>query len=122
MLEVSFPIILLIYIDDDAENSGTVFRCVSGLGPNISSTNDVIGDLYFNDTLLTKGECHGFVEAVGAPQIYRRPGTINAHMCGNLTTSTEGVYTCILMNSSMMYESMKVGIYFSERCKSLYVY
>ena len=73
--------------------------------------------------LLPINTCNGFVEAVGAGNINRNPGVLNIRLCESkhLTTSTEGVYTCRLMNSSMMYQSVSVGVYFSGRSESLYI-
>ena len=64
--------------------------------------------------------CNGFVQALGASHIDRNPGVLNIRLCGKLSTSTEGVYTCRLMNSSMMYQSVSVGVYFSGRSESLH--
>lgn len=109
-----------IYLNGDEQSNGILFRCVSGLGPSNGNTNDdIIGDLYFNDILLTKGMCNGLLQMEGAP-VRSNPGVLNASVCGRLNTSTEGVYTCSLMNSSMMYQSMRVGVYFSGRSKSCY--
>ena len=84
-------------------------------------TNDGIGDLYFNNSALLNNTCNGFLKAKGATNIYRNPGVLNIIECGKLTTSTEGVYTCRLINSSMMYQNVSVGVYFSERSESLYM-
>ena len=105
----------VIYVDVSEQNEGILFRCVSGLGPSGSNNNDVIGNLYFNDTLLPDGTCNKVVMAEGANNVDRYPGVYNARLCGNLTTSTEGVYTCRLMNTSMMYQNMSIGVYFIGR-------
>ena len=108
----------VVYLEYSKQINGILFCCVTGYQPNDPNS---IGDLYFNDILLPKAMCSGLVQ-VG---IDRNPGVLNVHVCGNLTTSTEGVYTCRLMNSSMMYQSMSVGVYFSGRSKpltSLYLY
>ena len=105
----------VIYLNGSEQNGGILFRCVSGLGPSGSNNNDVIGNLYFNNALLPVGTCNGFVMAEGANNLDRYPGVYQARVCGNLTTSTEGVYTCRLMNSSMMYQNVSVGVYFSGR-------
>ena len=97
-----------------------MFRCVSGLGPTIPKTKDEFGNLYFNNTSLDYDDCNGVVRAIEAGNISRFPGVLNILLCGNLTTSTEGVYTCRLMNSSMMYQNMSVGVYFSGRSESFY--
>ena len=52
----------------------------------------------------------------------RYPGVINLYLCGTFTTTEEGVYSCIMMNSSMMEQTMRVGVYFSGRSESLDMY
>ena len=106
---------VIYYNNDDTYiegyNDNTIFRCVSGIGlPEI-------GNLYFNDILLPNDESNGFILARTA-NVRKRPGTLNVQLCGTLNTSTEGVYTCTLRNSSMMNQSMSVGIYLSGRSKS----
>ena len=108
----------VIYVNA-TEQERILFRCVTGLGPSGSNTNDEIGNVYFNNMLLTKRQCNGFMEVRGA-NIARHPGVFNARVCRNLTTSTEGIYTCTLTNSSMMNQSMSVGVYFSGRSKSFH--
>ena len=108
----------VIYLNGD-EPTKILFRCISGLRPN-DSNNDEIGDLYFNNRSLPINTCNGFVQAIGARN-YNNPGVLNIRLCGSLSTSTEGVYTCRLMNSSMMYQSMSVGVYFIRRSESLYI-
>ena len=104
-----------------------IFRCVSGLGPSGSNSNDAIGNIFFNNRLLnpSKGNCNGFVRVKGAGNIMNFPGVYNARVCdpfNNFTTSEEGVYTCRLLNSSMMYQNMSIGLYFRERSKLLILY
>ena len=106
---------------DGSEESGQIlFRCVTGLGPNGSDCNDAIGNLYHNNVALPDGECSGgFLQAEGDPDVRRYPGVYNARSCSSrLTTSAEGVYMCTLTNSSMMNQSVRIGLYFSERSKS----
>ena len=88
----------------------TLFSCASGF-------EDSQPKLYFTNAELEKLECNKFVRAVDS-NIH--PGVLNIQVCGKLNTSTEGVYTCILKNSSMMNQSVSVGIYFSGRSKSLH--
>ena len=109
-----------ILLDGSEQNNQILLRCSTGLGPAGSDTNDVIGNLYYNNMLLPDGVCNGFIQADGATDIARFPGTYNARVCGLLTTSTEGVYTCTLTNSSMMDQSVRIGLYLSGRSESLY--
>ena len=109
-----------ILFDGSERDNHVLFRCSTGLGPTGSDTNDVIGNLYYNNMLLPVGVCNGFIQAEGAIDVSRFPGTYNARVCGLLTTSTEGVYTCTLTNSSMMDQSVRIGLYLSGRSESLY--
>ena len=109
-----------IYLNGTEGNRGALFHCASGLGPNGSNSNDNIGNVYFNGMLLTTGKCNGFVEPRGA-NFTQWPGVFTVHLCGSkqFNTSIEGIYTCMLKNSSMMNQSVSVGIYFSRRSKLL---
>ena len=109
-----------IFHDGYEANYAILFRCATGLGPSDTDSNDVIGDMYLNNMLLTDQVCNGFVIAQGVGNTARFPGVYQARVCGILTTSTEGVYTCTLTNSSMMDQSVSIGIYFSGRSESLY--
>ena len=108
-----------ILLNGSEINERILFRCATGLGPSAGDTNDDIGNLYLNNILLTNEMCNGFVIPQG-PNDFRFPGVYQARVCGTLTTSTEGVYTCTLTNSSMMDQSVSIGAYLSTRSESLY--
>ena len=107
-----------ILLDGSEADNAILFRCATGLGP--SGSNDLIGDMYHNNVLLTDQMCNGFVIAQGVGNVFRFPGVYQARTCGTLTTSTEGIYTCTLTNSSMMDQSVSIGVYLSTRSESLY--
>ena len=109
-----------ILLDGSEANGAILFRCSTGLGPSDNDTNDVIGDIYHNNVLLTDQVCNGFVIAQGVGNVFKLPGVYQARICGTLTTRTEGVYTCTLTNSSMMDQSVSIGAYLSGRSESLY--
>ena len=109
-----------IFIDGTERNDFILFRCTTGLGPSDADTNNIIGDIYYNNMPLPDGVCSGVIQAEGTGNVFRFPGTYNARVCGVLTTSTEGVYTCTLTNSSMMDQSISIGLYFIERSELLY--
>ena len=109
-----------ILLDGSEANDAILFRCATGLGPSGADSNDVIGDMYLNNMLLTDQVCNGFVIAQGTRNVHRFPGLYQARICGTLTTNTEGVYTCTLTNSSMMDQSVSIGAYLSGRSESLY--
>ena len=46
-------------------------------------------------------------------------GVISLFQCGTFSTTGEGVYTCVIMNSSMTNQSFRLGIYFTGRSESI---
>jgi len=113
-------------ITRDANNA--ILRCASGLGPSESNPNTALGGWYYNgDQLFVPTGGAGCLndaaifEVRGAP-VRNFPGVINLYLCGTFTTTEEGVYSCIMMNSSMMQQTMRVGVYFSGRSESLDMY
>ena len=96
-----------------------VAHCLTGLGPSCNDNNNVLGGLYFNGNML-RTSCSSKV-------IYVKPktgtaGVINIYQCGAFSTSVEGIYTCTMMNSSMMNQSVRFGVYFDGRSESLDLY
>ena len=95
-------------------------RCLTGLGPS-GNDNSVLGGLYFNGRMIPnsgeQGPCSSDVIQVRPGG--RIAGVTNFHQCKTFTTAIEGIYTCTMMNSSMMNESVRFGIYFSERSELL---
>jgi len=102
-----------------------ILRCLSGLGPSGRNSNAALGGWYFDGIQipLPGGDrfCRDVFEVRGA-NAKNYPGVINLYLCKRLTFSTEGVYSCIMMNSSMMNQAMRVGVYFSGRSESLDMY
>ena len=93
-------------------------RCLTGLGPS-SNDNGALGGLYFNGNMVpNSASCYKI-------HIQPRPGdriagVINIDQCNRVfTTDNEGVYTCAMMNSSMMNESVRFGIYLNGKSESL---
>ena len=97
-------------------------RCVTGLSPN-GSDNGVLGGWYFNGTKITNS---GETEECSSPDvgvIQSRPegvtaGVINMRQCSQFTTAIEGIYICTMMNSSMMNQSVRLGVYLPGRSES----
>ena len=112
----------------NAEDGDIVARCLTGLGPDGTgvSANNILGGFSFNDTrIINSGETASCALASDTIQI--RPGSItagviNMRRCGTFTTAAEGIYTCTMMNSSMMNQSVRFGIYFTARSESLDLY
>ena len=104
-------------------NQNTIFRCATGLGPSGANNSTDLGGWYFNGAQLPVGtNCNGSVFDVRAENERNYPGVINLYLCGTFTTTEEGVYSCIMMNSSMMNQTLRVGVYFSGRSESLDMY
>ena len=104
--------------------SGTqIARCVTGLGPSAPDDNNVVGGVYFNGKRIPNVACSD----ISSPIIRQQPagfnnlGVINIVQCATLTTAVEGIYTCIMINSSMMNESIRFGVFFTGRSESLYI-
>jgi len=102
----------------DPNDSGLLFRCVTGLGPT-SNNNADTGELYFNNELIPHGECNGPVVQSRGATISNFVGVINVFLCERFTTRQEGVYTCTMRNSDMVDESVRVGVYLLGRSKLL---
>ena len=104
-------------------NGALIARCMTGLGPTSTSmgANGILGGLYFNGTMIPNS---GEQASCSSNVIQVRPGgtlagITNIHQCEAFSTSVEGIYTCTMMNSSMMNQSVRFGIYFSGRSESL---
>ena len=99
---------------------------MTGLGPSGTSdgANGVLGGWYFNGNMIPNSGEQG---PCGSDVIQVRPGAstagiANIRQCGAFSTSVEGVYTCTMMNSSMMNQSVRLGVYFAVRSESLDLY
>ena len=109
------------YINAGVTDGGTVIaRCLTGLGPSDGDDNNALGAFYFNGNRLPNGECTDYVIQPNGANIEDYVGVIDLFQCGTFSTSGEGVYSCSIMNSSMTYESLKLGIYFAGRSESFY--
>ena len=93
-------------------------RCVTGLDPNDGDDNNVLGGLYFNGILIPNGPCNSSPVQPQGAVINNFVGVINLVQCGGFSPEGEGIYTCSMMNSSMMYQSTSFGIYFTGRSES----
>ena len=100
-----------------ANGRGLLFRCVTGFGPSGNNNAD-LGELYFNGQIIPNGGCTGsFVIQARGATISTKVGIMNVLQCRTFTYRQEGVYTCRIMNSSMMYEERSVGVYLPGRSK-----
>ena len=97
--------------------TGLLANCVTGLGPTDNVNNTILGGWYFDGSPVTNQECSGDgVRVLDSEYV----GVTQLQQCGTFTTTTEGVYTCMILNSVMMQQSMRLGVYFNERSKKLY--
>ena len=103
-----------------------ILRCATGLGPSDDNGNIALGGWYFNGIQIHRrvdtNLCNNVVFEVRGAGGRNYPGVINLYLCGTFTTTEEGVYSCIMMNSSMMNQTMRVGVYLSGRSESLDMY
>ena len=119
-----------VYASDSPGNGFVLARCLTGLGPT-GTTNDANGDLggwyFINGTMIPNSgvnyECSRHsVGAIQARPGVNTAGVSNIRQCDPFTIALEGIYTCTMMNSSMMNQSVRLGVYFTGRCESLDLY
>ena len=91
---------------------------MTGLGPNDGDDNNALGGLYFNENRIPNGECNSSVVQANGTSLDNYVGVIDMFQCGAFSPSGEGVYTCTMMNGSMMDQSVRLGIYFAGRSES----
>ena len=107
-------------------NGVLLARCLTGLGPtgtNVNANSD-LGGWYFNGTMIPNSgvydECDDPpVGAIQARSGLYTAGVINLRQCDPFTIALEGIYTCTMMNSSMMNQSVSLGVYFTRRSELL---
>ena len=95
-----------------------IARCVTGLGPISTDNNDAVGGMDFKGNRLQTGWCADNFSAIIQPQPagnLNNLAVINIQQCRAFTTTVEGIYTCVMINSSMMEQSIRFGVYFSGR-------
>ena len=102
--------------------NGVALRCATGQGPTGSQRNNDLGDWYFGGAIIPVAQPCGFVFQVRQAGFRGNPGVINLYPCGPLSPDEEGVYSCMMMNSSMMVQTTRVGLYLSGRSESLDTY
>ena len=107
-------------------NGVLLARCLTGLGPtgtNANASSD-LGRWYFNGTMITNSNANTECDNPAVGAIQARPGhitagVINLRQCDPFTIALEGIYTCTMMNSSMMNQSVNLGVYFTGRSELL---
>ena len=101
-----------------------IARCVTGLGPNDTDDNSALGGVYFDENRLPFETCGGTSRLVHPrAALLSNLGVINIIQCSSpFTTALEGIYTCTMMNSSMMEQSVRFGVYFTGRSEYINLY
>ena len=87
---------------------------MTGLGPS-GNNNSVLGGLYFNGNRIPDRAVCSSQNTIQPEPGTRAAGVINIRQCGKFSTTDEGIYACKIMNSLMMEQSIRFGIYFTER-------
>ena len=106
---------------DGNPSNALISRCMTGLHPS-GNDNGALGGWYFNGSKIPNEE------SCSSNIIQPKPGgalagVINLFQCRQFTTAVEGIYTCTMMNGSMMDQSVRVGIYLNRRSESRdYIY
>jgi len=92
---------------------GVLLRCTSGLG---HQSNTSLGRWYFNGIEVETGDvCDSVSQMSSAYSDTVNHSVINLYPCGLLSPNKEGVYTCVMKNSSMKVQSTRVGLYLYGR-------
>ena len=94
--------------------TGLLANCVTGVCPTDNDNSTILGGWYFDGSPVTNQECSGDDVTVLDSEYV---GVTQLQQCGTFTTATEGVYSCLVLNSAMMQQSMRLGVYFNERSK-----
>ena len=108
------------YVNNRSDTPGQLTRCATGLGPSGTDDNTAIGGIYFNGNRIPNvgcGDSSSPIVRMLSGYLNSWVGVINTVQCREFSTAVEGIYTCIMMNSSMMSESIRFGVYFTGRSK-----
>ena len=104
---------------DSITTSQQIARCVTGLGPDVVEDNRALGGLYFNGSRMPFSQCSdSSLSIISRAAGLNNLGVINVIQCADFSTRVEGIYTCIMINSSMINDSFRFGIYFTGRSES----
>jgi len=104
------------------DTNGVVLRCATGQGPIGTQDNNDLGDWYFGRAVIPATSPCSSVFRVRQANRRNYPGVINLYPCGPLSPDEEGIYSCMILNSSMMIQTTRVGLYLSGRSESLDIY
>ena len=104
----------------NVDGAPVIARCLTGLGPS-GYDNSVLGGWWYpNGTKIpNRVVCRDIITSIPGGLA---AGVINIHQCSGFITAGEGVYTCTMMNSSMVEQSVRLGIYLNGRSELLDLY
>jgi len=106
----------------ETDTNGVALHCATGQGPTGIQDNRALGDWYFGGVAVPVAQPCASEFQVRAAARRPFPGVINLYPCGPLSPDEEGVYSCMMVNSSMMVQTTRVGLYLSGRSESLDMY
>ena len=99
-----------------------LLRCATGLGPTGGQAITALGRWHFDgNQILVTHPCDSVFQ-VRSANSRNFPGVVNLYPCGSLSPDEEGVYSCMMMNSSMMVQTTRVGLYLNGRSESIDMY
>ena len=109
---------------DNNNNQGIhIARCLSGQGfTGIAAIDDYLGGWYFNGTEIPFLDyvCNDPASFIIQSEIsWSHEGVMDIVKCRPFTTDAEGIYTCTIVNSSLVNDSVRIGVYFDVRSKLL---
>jgi len=113
------------YLTEDEfqfDGDGAVLHCISGLGPSPDQRDSTrLGGWSFHShqTIIARTCGSEFRQRSENPVLF--PGVVSLFPCGPLSPDEEGVYSCMMKNSSMMIETRKMGLYLTGRSESLLI-
>ena len=96
---------------------GLLAHCLTGLRPTTGNNNSILGGWYFNGKKIPTEKCSSGTVTQNGADISDFVGIVNLIQCKTFTVTDEGVYTCIMMNSLMALQTVKLGIYLNGRSK-----
>ena len=114
------------YINVGVSNFGgvpVIARCLTGLGPS-GIDNSVLGGWWYPNGTEVPNRANRAVcsEIISSIPGGLAAGVINIHHCRPFTTAGEGVYTCTMMTSSTVEQSVRLGVYLTGRSELLDLY
>ena len=103
-------------------NGVLIARCLTGLGPNGTNNgaNGVLGGWYFNGSMIPNSDEQASYSSnvIQVRSGAATAGISNIRQYAAFSASVEGIYTCTMVNSSMMNQLFRLGVYSNGRSES----